>query len=203
MKRLVIIGASAMGRETCSYARVCGMEVKGFLDSRDGLLDSHVGYPPIIGDVDGYSLEADDVFVCALGEPEQRRAYAAKIVAKGGLFTTIIHPSAVLGENVKIGTGSIIRPMSVIGSDARIGNHVIVGTLSLVAHDCVVGDYSEISPGCHIAGRCTIGEDAFMGIHSAVVPDTTIGRGVFVAAGAVVTKSVESGRVMGVPAVRK
>lgn len=203
MNNLVIIGASAMGRETCSYARSCGMPVKGFLDSRRRLLDGYDGYPPILGSVEDYDPASDDMFICALGEPEQRKAYAAKVSAKGGKFVSVVHPSAVIGENVKIGVGCIIRPMAVIGSDARIGDHVIVGALSLVAHDCVVGDYSEISPGCHIAGRCTIGEDVFMGIHSAVVPDTTIGRGVFVAAGAVVTKSVESGRVMGVPAVSK
>ena len=37
MKKLIIIGASAMGRETCVYAQDCGMKVKGFLDS--------IGYP--------------------------------------------------------------------------------------------------------------------------------------------------------------
>ena len=39
MSRLIIIGASAMGRETSAYAHECGMEVKGFLDSRTNILD--------------------------------------------------------------------------------------------------------------------------------------------------------------------
>ena len=39
MSRLVIIGASAMGRETSAYARECGMVVKGFLDSRTNILE--------------------------------------------------------------------------------------------------------------------------------------------------------------------
>lgn len=203
MKHLVIIGASAMGRETCSYARACGMDVKGFLDSRSHLLDGYEGYPPILGSVEDYEPAVDDVFICALGEPEQRKAYVAKVSAKGGKFVSIVHPSAVIGENVKIGVGCIIRPMAVIGGDARIGDHVIVGALSLVAHDCVIGDYSEISPGCHIAGWCSVGEEVFLGVHSALVPHLVLGKGVFVAAGAVVTKSVDSGRVMGVPAVKK
>ena len=203
MKNLVIIGASAMGRETCSYACACGLHVKGFLDSRSHLLDDYIGYPPILGTVETYSPKSGDVFLCALGDPKQRKSYVEKIIAKGGEFVSIVHPSAVVSENAKIGIGCVIRPMAVIGSDAIIGAHVIVGTLSLVAHDCNVGDYSEISPGCHIAGWCNVGDEVFIGIHAALVPHVTLGKGVFVAAGAVVTKSVESGRVMGVPAVRK
>ena len=41
MKHLVIIGASALGREVCSYAAVCGIKVKGFLDSRANVLDDY------------------------------------------------------------------------------------------------------------------------------------------------------------------
>lgn len=203
MKKLVIIGASAMGRETYSYARACGLEVKGFLDSRTHLLDEYIGYPPILGTVEDYIPETGDVFLCALGEPTQRKRYVAKIVAKGGEFISIVHPSAVVAENAKIGIGCLIRPMAVVGSDAIVGEHVIVGALSLVAHDCKIGDYSEISPGCHIAGWCSVEEEVFIGIHAALVPHVTLGKGVFVAAGAVVTKSVETGRVMGVPAVKK
>lgn len=203
MKHLVIIGASAMGREACSYAHACGLDVKGFLDSRSHLLDDYRGYPPLLGTVEDYIPESGDVFLCALGEPTQRKHYIAEIVEKGGKFVPLVHPSAVVDENAQIGIGSIIRPMAVIGSNAIIGEHVIVGALSLVAHDCNVGDYSEISPGCHIAGWCNIGEEVFIGIHSALVPHTTLGKGVFVAAGAVVTKSFDKGRIMGVPAVNK
>ena len=203
MKHLVIIGASALGREVCSYATDCGIEVKGFLDSRANILDAYKNYPPILSSAENYEVGLDDVFVCAIGETAPREQYVDIIKSKGGDFISVVHPSAIVGANVSIGRGCIIRPFAVLGNDASIGSHVIVGTQSLVAHDCKVGDYVTISPGCHVAGWCNIENGAFLGIHSALAPQLTLGAGVFVAAGAVVVHSVESGRVMGVPAVRK
>lgn len=55
MKQLVIIGASAMGRETYHYAREVGLEVKGFLDNRTSILDGFVGYPQIISSAEQYT----------------------------------------------------------------------------------------------------------------------------------------------------
>ena len=203
MKRLIIIGASALGREAVSYARDCGMEVKGFLDSREGVLKGYGGYPPILSSVEEYDVEEEDVFVCAVGETDARRRYVESILSRDGQFVSIVHPSAIVGMNMIMGVGCIIRPYAVIGNDVSVGDHVIIGTQSLVAHDCRVDDYVTISPGCHIAGWCKIGEGSFMGLHSALVPHVVTGNEVFVAAGAVVTKSFDSGRVMGVPAVKK
>ena len=200
MSKLVIIGARAMRRETCSYARECGMGVKGFLDSKTDALDGFTGYPPIFDSVENYTPEEDDVFVVALGESKPRREYASIIAAKGGRFISVIHPSAIIGDNVQIGEGCIVCPGAVIGNDAKIGNHCIIGVQSLVAHDCVLEDFVSISPGCHIAGGCKMGEGVFFGIHSAAVPKLVIGNDVFVGAGAVVTKSFESGKLVGIPA---
>ena len=203
MKRLIIIGASALGRETYSYASACGMPVKGFLDSREGVLNNYGGYPSVLSSVEEYEVSDEDVFVCAVGETDARRRYVELILSRGGEFGSIVHPSAIIGMNVTMGVGCIIRPYAVIGNDVSVGNHSIIGTQSLVAHDCKVGNYVTISPGCHIAGWCKIGEGSFMGVHSALIPNVVTGNGVFVAAGAVVTKSFDSGRVMGVPATRK
>ena len=200
MNNLIIIGASALGREACSYARACGITVKGFLDSRKDVLEGMTGYPPIIGDPLTYEIEKEDVFICAVGDGEDRCRYVGKVAEKGGRFISIIHPTCVIGDNVKLGVGCLVRPFAVIGNDSEVGDHVVIGTQSLVAHDCVVKDFVTISPGCHVAGWCKLGSRAFLGIHSAVIPHVVIGESVFVAAGAVVVKDVAEGRVMGVPA---
>ena len=69
MSRLVIIGASAMGRETSAYACECGMEVKGFLDSRTTILAGQSGYAPVLSSPEEYTPQGEDVFVCAIGDP--------------------------------------------------------------------------------------------------------------------------------------
>ena len=78
-KRLVIVGASAMGREACAYAQDCGWEVKGFLDSRRDVLDGFVGYPPLLGSVEDYDVQSDDVFVVAVGDPAAKMRYVRRV----------------------------------------------------------------------------------------------------------------------------
>lgn len=203
MKRLVIVGASAMGRETCAYARECGMDVKGFLDSRAGMLDGFGGYPPILASVEEYVVAEDDVFVCAVGDPTDKLRYVDAVAAKGGQFVSVVHPSAYIGMNVRLGDGCIICPHAVITNDCVLGDHVIVNVLASVNHDNRIGSGSTIGPGCRLAGRVAIGRGVFVGAGATLIPDIILGDGVFVAAGAVVTKSFAGGRLMGVPAALK
>lgn len=203
MKRLIIVGARAMGRETYAYASECGMDVKGFLDSKTDALDGFEGYPPVLGPVERYVPSDEDVFVVALGEPEYKIKYAQLIAGKGGVFTSVIHPTAYIGKNVKLGEGCIICPNTVITNDTEVGSHVIINIGVSINHDNQIGDYSTICPGVRLAGRVRIGRGVFIGTGALFIPDVHLGDDVFVAAGAVVTKSFDKGRVMGVPAVVK
>ena len=203
MSKLVIIGARAMGRETCAYARDAGFEVKGFLDSKLDVFDGFNGYAPVLGAVEMYRPVAGDLFVCALGDPEMKQRYVDKIVAKSGKFVSVVHPTAYIGQNVKIGAGSIICPNATITNDTVLGSHVIVNVGASINHDNRVGDFSTICPGCRLAGRVTIGSNVFIGTGALLIPDVSLGDNVYVAAGATVTKSFDSGRLMGVPAVLK
>lgn len=205
MKKLLIVGAGPMGRVAFSYASEVGISVKGFLDSRPGALEDFNGYPPIISGVEEYQIEEGDVFVVALGDPDEKRRYVEQIAEKGGKFCTIIHPRAYVGMNVEIGEGTIVAPNSSITNDVKIGRHVLVGVNAVVSHDSHVGDFVSISPGCCITGGCKIGAGSFLGVQSTVIPHCELGfeSPVYAAAGAVVTKSFSSGRLMGVPAIRK
>lgn len=203
MRRLVIIGASAMGRETCAYARECGMLVKGFLDSRVNILDERTGYAPVLNSAEAYTPEKSDVFVCAVGDPRAKRTYVQLLEARGAKFVSVIHPKAYIGANVKIGVGCIVAPNASITNDSIIGDHVIVNVNASVCHDNIVGDFTTICPGCCLAGRVTIGKDVFMGAGAVLIPDISLGDGMFVAAGATVVKSFSGGRVMGTPAKLK
>ena len=200
---LVIVGARAMGRETCAYAQEAGFVVKGFLDEKVDALDGFCNYPPILGSVEEYEVCEGDVFVVALGEPDYKRKYAELIAAKGGKFASVVHPSAYVGKNVKIGIGCIICPNSTITNDTVVGDHVVINVNASINHDNRIGDYSTICPGCHFAGRVRIGHRVFIGTGANLIPDVALGDGVYVAAGAAVTKSFLGGRLMGVPAKRE
>lgn len=101
MTRIIIIGARALGREVCNYAREAGFEVVGFLDDKADALDGFVGYPSILGSVESWAVGADDRYVCAVGDSLMRAKYAAIIEKKGGVFMSVVHPTAYVGPNVK------------------------------------------------------------------------------------------------------
>lgn len=84
MKKLIIIGARGFGREVFSLAtRSIGyneeFSIKGFLDSKSDVLDEFENYPPIIGSVEDYEIQEDDVFVCALGSVKWKKIGRAHV----------------------------------------------------------------------------------------------------------------------------
>lgn len=204
MKNLVIIGAGAMGRETFWYVRdaMPDMNVKGFLDSRSGLLDGFDGYPPILDSVDAYDIEEGDVFVPAIGDPVAKLRYSDMIRDRGGEFVSVVHPSAYVAPTARVGIGSIIAPHAVLAADAVVDECVILNVNASVSHDCAIGRGTSVSPGCSIAGRCKIHDMAFIGTGASILPDVELGGEglVYVGAGAVVTRSFGRGLVAGVPA---
>lgn len=203
MSELVIVGARAMGREACTYAQEAGFAVKGFLDSRADALLGLEGYPPILAAAEDYHVAPEDVFVCALGDPECKQRYVDVIMAKGGRFVSVVHPTAYIGHNVKIGNGSIVCPNATITNDTLLGEHVILNVGASINHDNRIGSFSTICPGCRLAGRVVVGKCVFIGTGALLIPDVTLGDNVYVAAGATVTRSFETGRLMGVPAIQK
>ena len=204
MTKLIIIGARALGREVCNYAREAGFEVVGFLDDKVDALDGFVGYPPILGSVENWSVSVDDRYVCAVGDSRMRAKYAAIIEEKGGAFVSVIHPTAYVGPNVKIGGGCIVCPYAVVDCDLTMGRHVVVNVHALVAHDCVLEDCVTLSPNVHLGGRTKISRASFLGINAVTIPGVEIGTNSIIAAGACVTRSVPCNvMAAGVPALVK
>ena len=153
----MIIGAGKSGREIYTWAEQAiaagqPLRIKGFLDSRTTVLDGFTYDAKILGAVDTYEIEEDDVFIGAIGDPRQKRVYYSPVGERGGQFINLIHPSAVIGSNVQLGSGIVMAPFSVITADVRIGNHVTIGSFSNIGHDVVIGDWCQISSHCGVNG---------------------------------------------------
>lgn len=227
MKNLLIIGAGGFGREVLSWAHdnpCYGVEwtFGGFLDGRPGVLDGYVQDPwdltrsvphdpklkaryrrdlRIAGDPLTYAPQPEDVFLCALGDPADRRKYTAPLLERGGQFLRLMHPQAQVSVYVNMGAGTIIGPYAGISPDVSLGAFVTVNSYSAVAHDAVVGDWCEIGGHCLIAGRARIGDGVRIHGGSVVTPDTHIGDGAVVGAGSVVFGRIPAGAtVLGNPA---
>lgn len=207
MKNLIIIGARGFGREVHDLALDCieageDMRIKGFLDDKTDALDGYVGYADIISSVEDYNIQANDVFTCALGSPENKKKYIDKIVAKGGRFINLISPHAIIRRNALLGTGCIITAGSNISVDTVIGDYVSILS-SAIGHDAKVGDYSVLSGACRVNGFVEIEQLSYLGCNSMIYPHKKVGEGAFVGMGSVVVSNIKPGRrVFGNPAKR-
>jgi UDP-3-O-[3-hydroxymyristoyl] glucosamine N-acyltransferase len=82
-------------------------------------------------------------------------------------YEPMIHPSAVIAADVKLGARVSIQPHAVIESGVTIGDDTVVGAGSYIGHGSIIG------AGCLIYARATIRERTRIGarviIHSGVV----------------------------------
>lgn len=206
MQRLVIVGAGGFGREVLGFAASSssnGSEwfIGGFLDRNAHALERYGVSYPILGDPQLYAPAQDDLFVCAVGDPEIKLALCRSLSAKGASFTSLIHSTSLVGDRSRLGRGCILCPYTVVTSDVRIGDFVTVNSHSGIGHDAVIGDGCTLSAFCDVTGHVELGEGTFMGSHSCVLPGVAIGKYARIGAGTAVMRRVTSGvTVMGVPA---
>ena len=194
-KNLIIINAGQFGREVFTWAEQAiqagaSWWIKGFLDDRPDILTPFNYEPPILGSVENYTPEPDDLFLCAIGEPKLKQHYCSILEAKGANFATLIHPTAVVGHDVQIGAGSILAPFTQLSCDIRLGKHVTFGTFSGAGHDTLIGDWSQINGHCGINGNAVLEEGVFLGGHVCILPKAKVGAWAYVGAGSVVLRRV-------------
>lgn len=199
MNRLIIIGASGHGKVVADIAKKCGYTDIVFLDN-DTNIKSCAGHPVLGPDTMTGELDGD-VFI-AVGNAAVRKKLMKR--DKGRNFPVLIHPDAVVADDVEIGAGSVVMAGTVINPGTRIGEGVIINTSSSVDHDCTIGDFCHISVGAHLCGTVKVGDCTWIGAGSTVSNNINICSQVTIGAGAVVVHDLkEEGTYIGVPAKRK
>ncbi len=196
-ERLIILGGGGHGKVVADIARKLGYREIAFLD--DTHIGTVMGYPVLGGIADAEQfLDGNTEYVIAIGGNATRKRIAQ---CHDLPWATLIHPTAVIGTQADIGTGTVVMANAVVNPCARIGAHCILNTACVVEHDNVIGDYTHISPRAALAGTVTIGEGTHVGIGATVKNNVTICGGCTIGAGAVVVKQIEeSGTYVGVPA---
>ena len=71
-----------------------------------------------------------EVFV-AIGNAKIRKRILEKVEAEGFMVSVLVHPNAVLGEDVELGRGSVVMAGAVINSGTKLGKGVIINTCIL------------------------------------------------------------------------
>lgn len=208
MKRVVIIGAGAHGREVAEilrYEKRHGgkTEVLGFVDENLALRGRIIDGLPVLGDwtwFDG-AERSEVAVICASGFSTIRYQMVQKARAFGLSFANAIFPSAYISPDARIGEGVVVCQNGIACRGSSIGNHAIINLGAIVSHDTQLGDYTTLNPGVNLAGNVVVGEGCYLGIGCSVIQSISIGAWTTVGAGAAVISDLPSHvTAVGVPA---
>lgn len=207
MQKLIIIGAGGMGRTLFDMAQEShgyrtDFVIKGFIDDNVNSLDNFINYPPIIGTIKDYQPEADDIFICSIGG-NSRKDCISTILNKGGEFYTLVHHTARIGTNVKLGRGNMIGAFTTVAADAKIGDYNFIQSYTIIGHDVQIGDWNRIDSHVMCIGGIQIGNHNMIHTSAVINHNVAIGDDAHIGACSFVTRNVDSGTtVFGNPARR-
>lgn len=207
MKEIMIIGAGGHAKVIIDII----LQRKKFLNDNlviKGILDDtfkeneekKIFGIPIVGKINKIlKLPSNMYYIIAIGNNGIRKKIAQNY--EKIKYITLIHPKAVIAENVSINIGTVLMAGSIVNPYTKIGKHCIINTGSIIEHDNTIEDYVHVSPGATLCGGVIVGGEAWIGAGSTIIQGLRIGKNVIIGAGAVTIKDVEDFSTMiGVPA---
>ena len=206
MKDLYIIGAGGFGREVAWIVeRINSIKptwnLKGFIDDNETLWGSKEGEYHVFGGCEYLSTLEDVYAVCAVGSSNVRKKIVEKLKDTSVKFATLVDPSVLYSNSVKIGEGAIVCAGTIITVNVNIGDHVIVNLDCTIGHDAVIDDFVTIYPSVNVSGNVLIGECSELGTGTQIIQGKKVISNTIIGAGAIVVKDcIESGTYVGSPA---
>jgi acetyltransferase EpsM len=117
------------------------------------------------------------------------------------LWTSVVDPSAVMGDSVLAGHGVWIQSGAAIMPTACIGSHVAVRSNAHVSHDVVVGDFVSVGIGAIVCGYSRLMEGAYLAPGTIIRDGVTVGKYSVIGLGATVVSDIPDYAIaMGNPA---
>lgn len=204
-ERLILAGGGGFGRELASWADHCTAAgtlppLAGFIDDCPDAMAGH--QTPWLGGFADFTVHASDLFLIGVGNPATKRRMVESLRERGGRFTRLIHPAAVLGRNTSHGEGVLMAPLAMNTADTRTGDFVTLLSFSGLGHDASAGDFTTISSHVDVMGGATLGSDVFVGSGARIMPGVKVGDGARLGAGSVVVRNVKSGATMFAPSAK-
>ena len=212
MKDLIILGAGGSGEDISSIVEAINKEslawnIMGYLDDNKDLIGKELCGHKVLGSIDTIIEYPEAYFISAIANPTNRiirRFIYEKVKSLGGKFATLIHPSAILYDNVIIKEGSIINALCVLGSNCEIQEDVHLAYSCNIAHETIIGKHTSFGTGVNLSSGVIIGDDCYIGAGVSASHDIKIEENTLVSVGAAVVSDLNgnSQRMwIGVPAI--
>jgi len=153
-----------------------------------------IGGIPVIGPFEAWNdLPADVLLIPAIhkvGEMARRIARIEGLGIPNARFTSVVHPTACIANDVTIAAGSYVGPHTVIMPGARVGQRTSLRAGSYISHEVCIGDWCFVGPNTVVSGRCRLDTAAYLGPGVNVREELLVGRYATAGLGAVVIHDV-------------
>lgn len=186
MKKLIIIGGYGNGTVIAQIVEDINKiekkwELIGFLNDFD---EGDINGYPILGkvtydDVRPFINDPDVFFFYALISIKLNYKFLNKLTDLQiplNRFANLIHPTAVVSKDAKIGNGVSIQAFSIVGPNAIVGNFIQVYGHATVGHNCKVDDYAYVTSNSIVGAHVHLKQGAFLGVNSTTLDRVTIGE---------------------------
>lgn len=207
MQKLIIIGAGGLAREVYDLANfVHGQNpdftVKGFLSDGPSNIEE-MGYPPVLDKVASYDIEEGDVFICAIGNVNDRKKTVDIIKEKGGQFINLIHPTCIISPSVQLGEGIAMKAFCVLASDVFVDSYTFFQSSVIMGHDVRIGKFCQLNSFSFFAGYVQVADRCTINAGAKIIQNVRVEEEAIVGMGSVVLRKVAAGTtVFGAPAKR-
>ena len=199
MKKIIIVGAGGFGKEVAwCISRINQVsprfELIGFCDDDISKSSDVSSVAPFFGPIENVmSNHGSCGYICAIGNNKIRKNLMGALNQAGLTPISVIDPSAVVADDVLVGSGSFINVHAVVSTGCSIGSGSIVNINASVGHDVALGDFAQVCPGVSVSGGCVIGEGALLGSNSCILPCKEMGAWSVLGAGGLLLTDLEEG----------
>lgn len=206
MKNILIYGASGHAKMIVEIIRKNNnYNIIGFIDSFKPANEEIYGYR-VIGNLDSlqeilHSHNIEGIHI-GVGDNYTRQMAYEKIskIAPDLEYISVVHPSAIVADDVVIPRGTVIMADVTVNANAKIGEFCILNTKSSLGHDSVMADFSSLASGAIIGGNVHIGYCSAICLRASIIQNITIGDYTVVGAASLVLKSIGDRKLaFGVP----
>jgi UDP-perosamine 4-acetyltransferase len=203
---VIILGAGGHAKVLIGTLLLLQRQILGITEVNKQKQGDYLSGIPIIGDDEAIlKYKSDEIELAngvgSVGLPKNRMDIYQKCKRQGYRFASIVHPSAMVMNDVQLGEGVQIMAGAIIQTGCRIGDNTIINTGTIVDHDCIIGEHVHLAPGVVISGDVHVGAMTHVGTSATVIQSVKIGQKSIIGAGAVVITDIPSGvKAFGVPA---
>ena len=196
MRNLVLIGGGNQAHYTIDIIEKEGKyNIIGIIDSINNIGDDRFGYK-IIGRqenlIELIKKHNIEVGIISIGDNWSRYHVYNKIIEQvpDFEFVNAIHPSVIIGNNVKLGFGIVAMAGCIFNPKSEIGNFTFFATGAQVEHDNNISDFSSISAGSITGGFVKLGKFSAITLGVIILDRIEIGENTVVGSGSLVIKSL-------------